>query len=160
MGFRRLSPRQSAYAADASISSSTLSTTSFHCTAMPVCKANILMIAIGCALVGIASVLVPNPALAAEFATSTVSQEYAIPAGRLSDVLAQFAATSSVPLSFDPQVLAGLRSNGLQGRYSVRDGFSLLLAGSGYELVDTGGGRYSLRQVIAESGAVMLAPVT
>lgn len=107
------------------------------------------MLALGCALAGLTStaVLMPGPAMAAEGANGASSREYAIPAGRLSDVLAQFAATAGVPLSFDPQMLRGLHSNGLQGRYSVSEGFSLLLAGSGHELTDTGGGVYSLRPV-------------
>lgn len=131
----------------------------FHGDAPPAPKASVLVFTIGCVLAG-AAVPAPGPAAAAESAASTASQEYAIPAGRLSDVLAQFAATSGVLLSFDPQMLAGLSSNGLQGHYSVRDGFSYLLAGSGYELVDMGGGRYSLRQMMAsDSDAITLAPV-
>lgn len=130
--------------------------------AAPTFKVKVLNLAIGCALAGLVSVavLAPSPALAAEPASSTASQEYAIPAGRLSDVLAQFAATSGVALSFDPQMLAGLRSNGLQGRYSVREGFDHLLASSGYQLVSAGSGGYSLHQVMTESGAMTLAPVT
>lgn len=130
--------------------------------AAPTFKVNVLNLAIGCALAGLVSVavLAPSPALAAEPANSAASQEYAIPAGRLSDVLAQFAATSGVALSFDPQMLAGLSSNGLQGRYSVREGFDQLLAGSGYQLVSAGSGGYSLHQVMTESGAMTLAPVT
>jgi iron complex outermembrane receptor protein len=102
---------------------------------------------IGCALAGV-SMFAPGFVQAAEAARGAVSREYAIPAGRLSDALAQFAATAGVPLSFDPQMLADLNSEGLQGRYSVREGFSRLLAGSAYELAELGGG-YSLRQAPA-----------
>ncbi|MCY1274939.1 Ferrichrome receptor FcuA [compost metagenome] len=132
------------------------------CDAAPTFKANVLVVAIGCALASLVSVavLAPSLALAAEPASSAASQEYAIPAGRLSDVLAQFAATSGVALSFDPQMLAGLRSSGLQGRYSVHEGFDRLLAGSGYQLVSTGSGGYSLHQVRTEGGAMTLVPVT
>lgn len=162
MGFRRLRLRQSACLADAAFSTIRPATGLRHAVA-PVCKANVLALAIGCSLAGFAcsAILMPSPVLATETLGSTASREYAIPAGRLSDVLAQFAATAGIPLSFDSQMLAGLQSHGLQGRYTAREGFTHLLAGSGYELVDTGGGRYSLRRRMAgDSGAVMLAPVT
>ncbi|MDR0439877.1 MAG: TonB-dependent receptor [Candidatus Accumulibacter sp.] len=94
---------------------------------------------------GLVSMLAPGPVRAAEAIGPAAGQEYAIPAGRLSDVLAQFAATAGVPLSFDPRMLTGLNSEGLRGRYGVREGFSRLLAGSAYEVVELGGGDYSLR---------------
>jgi iron complex outermembrane receptor protein len=146
MVFRRSRPQQPAYAAGLASSS----TARFHDDASPTFKANVLVFSIGCALAGLTGV-VPSPVLAAEPAGSASGRDYAISAGRLSDVLAEFAATSGVQLVFDPKILAGLRSNGLQGRYSVRAGFSHLLAGSGYETVDTGNGRYSLQQVITEN---------
>ncbi|WP_276817695.1 TonB-dependent siderophore receptor [Nitrosomonas europaea] len=102
----------------------------------------------------------PNSVMAAEALDNTAQRDYAIPAGRLGDALAQFAAASGVPLSFDPQMLSGLSSKGLQGRYSVRAGFSRLLAGSGYELVEAGNGGYSLRRMAAEGGSVTLPSLT
>jgi iron complex outermembrane receptor protein len=127
-------------------------------------KINVFIFAINCILAGLTgiAVLLPGPVLAAESLGSAASQEYAIPAGRLSDVLAQFAATSGVQLVFDPAMLADLRSNGLQGRYTVQEGFLLLLANSGYELVDTGGGSYSLRKAPAvgnPSGEAVVLPL-
>ncbi|MFA5631783.1 MAG: TonB-dependent siderophore receptor [Porticoccaceae bacterium] len=129
----------------------------------PAFKSRLLSVAIGCALgLGGVTALLPGAALAADTSSNSQAEvsarEYQIAGGRLSDVLAQFAAASGVMLSFDPQMLAGLNSDGLQGRYSVREGFSHLLAGSGYELVSTGSG-YSLRQVKSEGGAVMLGTV-
>jgi len=155
MVFRRLRPTRPAGATSRSIAP-------LRDDAAPTLKANVLAVAIGCALVGLtcAAVLAPSPALAAQTIDSPAQQDYAIPAGRLSEVLARFAATAGVPLSFDPQLLAGLRSDGLQGRYTVREGFALLLAGSGYELVDTGNGGYSLRQVASAGGEATLPAVT
>lgn len=111
----------------------------------PAFQIRALALAIGCALAGLTTtaLLSPGAALAAEPAAS---QAYAIPAGRLSDVLARFAATAGVQLVFDPQMLAGLNSPGLQGRYTVREGFTRLLAGSGHELVETGNDGYALRR--------------
>ncbi|HWK54124.1 MAG TPA: TonB-dependent receptor [Hyphomicrobiales bacterium] len=126
--------------------------------ALPGFRAKAFVLAVGCALASVA-VLAPSPILAAESVTGAASREYAVSAGRLSDVLAEFATLSGVQLIFDPRTLAGLSSNGLQGRYSVREGFAQLLAGSGYELVDTGDG-YSLRQVtVGTAGAITLPPV-
>ena len=98
----------------------------------------------------------PNPVLAAESISSTASRNYAISAGQLSDVLAQFAAASGVQLVFDPAMLTGLSSNGLQGSYTVREGFLRLLAGSGYGLVETGHGNYSLHRATAAGNTITL----
>lgn len=100
-------------------------------------------------------------ARAAEAASAPAGKAYAIGAGPLGDVLAQFAAAAGVPLSFDPAVLAGQRSSGLNGVYTVRDGFAHLLAGSGYALAEQGGGAYSLRKLPApEAGVTTLPAVT
>lgn len=131
--------------------------TDFRNDILLILRINTLAMTMACMLAGVIIVM-PNFATAAEAPDSMASQDYAIPAGSLSDVLAQFAATAGVQLVFDPAMLTGLHSSGLQGRYTVREGFSRLLAGSGYELVDTGGGGYSLRQVATESSAVTTLP--
>jgi outer membrane receptor for ferric coprogen and ferric-rhodotorulic acid len=116
-------------------------------------KTPILALVLACALAS--GLTAPVHAADAKPTTpAATARDYAIPAGRLGDALAQFAATAGVQLVFDPQLLAGLHSTGLQGRYTVREGFSRLLAGSGYELEDAGQGGYALRQ-----RAVELAPV-
>ncbi len=107
---------------------------------IPRFPASALALAIGCALAG-------PPAQAAEPAARAASRGYAIAGGKLGDVLAEFAALSGVQLVFDPQTLAGRGSHGLQGAYGVREGFVRLLDGSGYEAVESGPGRYSLRAV-------------
>lgn len=107
-----------------------------------------LSLAIGTTLVSlIASTTVALPAHAAEAVDSTARKNYTVPAGKLGDALAHFAAAAGVPLSFDPAVLADQRSNGLQGNFTVKEGFGRLLAGSGFEVVDTGSGAYSLRKI-------------
>lgn len=137
------------------------STTVVRGEASPTCRPHLLAFAIGCALTGLAgaAALAPGHALAAE-STSAASREYTIPAGSLSDALAQFAAASGVQLVFDPRMLDGLSSNGLQGSYSVHEGFERLLAGSGYQLVSTGNGGYSLHQAASDDGAMTLGPMT
>src|SRR5690606_13402708 len=88
------------------------------------------------------------------------AQRYAIPGGTLGDVLAQFAAQAGVKLSFDPALLAGQRSNGLQGSYSVNEGFARILSGSGYELAALGNGAYTLRKSPSSGSATTLPAVT
>lgn len=107
------------------------------------------------------------PALAAEPAADT-ARPYAIPGGALSDVLASFAASAGVQLVYEPGTLGGLRSPGLQGRYTPQAGFAQLLRGSGYEVLSQGSGAYLLRKAAAAAqpgaggaeGNATLAPVT
>ncbi|NMG67285.1 TonB-dependent siderophore receptor [Azoarcus indigens] len=108
---------------------------------------------------GLAAAALAPQALAAEPAAA--ARSYQIAAGPLGDVLAQFAAQTGVRLSFDPALVAGLRSPGLQGSYGVGEGFARILAGSGYELADLGGGAYTLRKAPPPPGReTTLAPVT
>ncbi|WP_350283843.1 secretin and TonB N-terminal domain-containing protein, partial [Nitrosomonas sp.] len=131
------------------------------CSTLLIFKTNAFVLVITCMLASLTgAVIIPNAAMAAEALDNTAQREYAISAGRLGDALAQFAAVTGVPLSFDPQMLSGLSSKGLQGRYTVRAGFSRLLAGSGYELVEAGNGGYSLRRIAAASGTVTLPQMT
>lgn len=85
---------------------------------------------------------------------------YAISPGLLSDVLAQFAAAAGVALSFDPTPLGTRKSEGLQGSYSIEEGFRKLLHGTGFKLTDTGNGAYSLisTQSGSDGSAVMTLP--
>lgn len=78
--------------------------------------------------------LVPvvQPALAQPAQQSEAGQLYNIPPGPLGAVLSRFAGISGVVLSFDPVLLAGKNSPGLQGRYGVEEGFAILLKDSGY----------------------------
>lgn len=98
-------------------------------------------------------------ALAAEPAAGATA--HAIAAGPLSDVLAQYAAATGVQLVFEQATLAGLRSDGLQGRYTESEGFARLLRGSGYEVVRQGQSTYVLRKSAAPAqSAIALDAVT
>ncbi|OZI45777.1 TonB-dependent receptor [Bordetella genomosp. 5] len=92
-------------------------------------------------------------------AASAARQAYHVPAGSLGQALARFAAATGTPLSFDPAVVAGRRSAGLDGVYGVQDGFAALLAGSGFVLAPSGSG-YTLRPVPREGEAAVLPTVT
>lgn len=60
--------------------------------------------------------------------------EYNVAAGTLTQALNQFALQSGVKVSVDSQKLAGLYSPGLQGKYSVLDGFAKLLKNTPYQI--------------------------
>ena len=98
---------------------------------------------------GTLAIVAAAPVHAAEPAVEGRARDYAIAAGALADVLAQFAAVSGVQLVFDPALLAGQRSPGLRGRVSMREGFDRLLQGSGFGWAPQGDGIYALRALPA-----------
>ena len=91
------------------------------------------------------AVLMPaHSVMAADAVPNNGARSYAIAPGPLGDVLAQFAAMSGVPLSFNAKMLNDRSSPGLQGSYTTPAGFALLLQGSGYTLQSAGGNGYTL----------------
>nr|WP_315252725.1 TonB-dependent receptor [uncultured Duganella sp.] len=78
---------------------------------------------------------------------------YHIAAGSLEDALNRFGRASGIMLSFVPDLTAGLRSDGLQGQYSVDDGLGKLLSGSGLEAVRQPNGSYLLRRAAGATPA-------
>lgn len=97
------------------------------------------------ALVVMLTAAMPLSAQTAEPAT-VVRKGYTIPAGSLEESLSAFAAAAGVPLSFDPALVAGKQSKGLQGNFSAQEGLNRLLDGSGLELLPRSGGGYTLRR--------------
>ncbi|MND70631.1 Ferrichrome receptor FcuA precursor [compost metagenome] len=107
------------------------------------------------------STLAPvHTVMAADAMESTATRNYSIAPGPLGDVLAQFAAMSGVPLSFDAKLLNDRTSPGLQGSYSVQSGFAQLLQGSGYTLQSTGGNGYTLAPLMSDDQALELGATT
>lgn len=86
------------------------------------------------------------------------ARDYAIAPGPLGDVLARYAAASGVQLVYQSADLAGRRSAGISGSYTVEQGFAVLLAGSGFELQQAGAGRYVLVRPQAQGSAGAAAP--
>lgn len=76
----------------------------------------------------------------AETASQSESRQYNIAAGNLDQALNRFASAAGILLSVDAQMTAGKRSPGLQGRYPVAEGLQRLLAGSGLQAQQAGGG--------------------
>jgi iron complex outermembrane recepter protein len=107
--------------------------------------------AISVALCGF--ILAASPALVLADSVKTISekQRYQLAAGPLGHVLAEFAALTGTRLSFDPALVAHLQSKGLQGNYTVNEGFEALLKGSDFVLEDKGGQQYSLKKAASVS---------
>ena len=82
---------------------------------------------------------------AAEITAST-QKNVNIAAGPLGRTLSIFATTHDVLLSFDPILTEGKSSNGLQGSYSLQQGFSILLNGSGLEATRQPNGSFLLKK--------------
>lgn len=78
---------------------------------------------------------------------ASATQRYAIAAGPLDNALSQFASAANVILSFSPQQTAQLRTQGLAGSYSIEQGFSILLQGSGLQADPQAVGSYILQPV-------------
>lgn len=90
---------------------------------------------------------------------SQAERRYDVAPGPLATALNQYVQAAGVLISFDAGALEGLRSPGVQGSYSVAEGFRQVLRGSGFEAVATGPGRYGLRAAPAGQ-ARMLEEVT
>ncbi|CAA0119645.1 TonB-dependent siderophore receptor [Zhongshania aliphaticivorans] len=77
--------------------------------------------------------------------TATTIKSFNINAGPLSQVLSQFAGAAGVALSFDASLFVNQVSSGIEGSYSVEQGFALLLAGSGQTAARQSNGDYVLK---------------
>jgi iron complex outermembrane recepter protein len=92
-------------------------------------------------------VMTRNGAAQAADTSTAARQPYQIGAGSLGEVLSRFAALSGMRISFDPALVAGRRSAGLQGSYTTAEGVARLLDGSDLELLSLGDGNFSLRKI-------------
>ncbi|WP_235263694.1 TonB-dependent siderophore receptor [Nitrincola sp. A-D6] len=102
--------------------------------------------------------------------THTATQpvkHFAIPAGSLSQVLSQFAGAAGIAISFDAAEFSNRSSSGLQGNYSVEQGFAVLLAGTGQMAVRKANGDYVLQgnsattlPAVTVSGRAMMSAST
>lgn len=85
---------------------------------------------------------------------------YDIPAGPLAPALRSLASTAGVPLTFTADQADGRHTAGLKGRYTPRDAFSALLAGTGLAAVMLSNGGYVLKTAPGEAPAATLPAVT
>ena len=73
------------------------------------------------------------------------ARHYRIPAGPLAPALNRFALEAGVVMYFDPALASGKTTGGLDGAYTVREGFVALLRGTGLEVRAEEPGGYTLR---------------
>lgn len=78
-------------------------------------------------------------------ASTRAGQSYRVPAGPLSQVLNQFAAQAGIALSFDAGQIGDLASPGLNGHYTVKQGFDQLLSGTGQTAQRQSNGDYVIK---------------
>lgn len=97
----------------------------------------------------LASALVASPTAMAD--SSDTKRNYHISSGSLSHALSEFAGSAGILLSVDARLTDGKTSKGLEGEYTVEEGFKKLLAGSG--LIYTLSNDNSVAIKVAESGS-------
>jgi iron complex outermembrane recepter protein len=113
----------------------------------------------GLALAGIAIVPTtfaadaPNAA-DSNAATAAAKQAYSVPAGSLGGALSDFASQAGVGVQIDARLVEGLRTQGLNGTYTVRAGFAALLSGTNLEASESSAGVYLVRPRPASDGVV------
>ena len=107
----------------------------------------------GAGLSAAPAVLAPCAAQAQSVQARTAS--YRIPAGPLAEALPRFADAAGVTVLFDAALLGARGTDGLNGSYSVSEGFARLLAGSGLAARERSAGVY----VLVPHGVTNLDPV-
>ena len=81
-------------------------------------------------------------------ADTAEKRQYHVDGGSLSHVLSQFAGSAGILLSADARLTDGKQSEGLEGNYTVAEGFQKLLAGTG--LVQTATDEHTVTLKVAE----------
>jgi len=94
------------------------------------------------------------------WADEPARRSYQVPAASLGAALTQFADQAGVSLSLDPALIDGRQSNGLSGNYSVDEGFTQLLRGSGLQLLPVGEGAFTLMSAPQAGGALEIDPTS
>ncbi|GLO39154.1 TonB-dependent receptor [Pseudomonas putida] len=94
------------------------------------------------------------------WADEPARRSYQVPAASLGAALTQFADQAGVSLSLDPLLVNGRQSKGLSGSYSVDEGFTQLLRGSGLQLLPVGEGAFTLMPATQAGGALEIAPTS
>ncbi|MCK9815269.1 TonB-dependent receptor [Pseudomonas chlororaphis] len=96
---------------------------------------------------------------AAQACAAAQVKQYQVEGGALGSVLSRFAGEAGVVLSFDAGLTAGKQSPGLNGTYSVEQGFARLLAGSELMALGNADGSFGLIPVSSGS-ALTLGPTS
>ncbi|MCY1207777.1 Vitamin B12 transporter BtuB [compost metagenome] len=110
------------------------------------------------ALTALSGALLPAAGAWAQASEQAQARGYRIPAGPLAEALPRFADSAGVTVLFDAALVGQRRTAGLDGVYSVSEGFSRLLAGSGLGARERSARVYVL-EAQAPAGVTQLAPV-
>ena len=132
-----------------------LSTTpNYASSASSTCRRSVAALAVSQALwllaAGGTAVLAP-----AAQAANAARLPLAIPAGTLEQVLVRFGQETGTMISYQAAALAGKRSAGLAGSYSVPEALDAIVAGSGLRAVPQANGGYVLDVAPADGGQTM-----
>ncbi len=87
------------------------------------------------------------------------ARHYRIPAGPLAPALNRFALEAGVVMYFDPALASGKTTAGLDGVYTVREGFAALLRGTSLEVRAEARGGYTVRAGDPDSDGRRLSEV-
>ena len=97
-------------------------------------------------LLGLSVVMFVDVASAETTTASEFKKVYKIGAGPLGNALTSFASQSGVVLSFDPSLTEDKQTVGLDGAYSLQEGFDALLQNSDLAVVRGNGSGYLLKK--------------
>jgi outer membrane receptor for ferric coprogen and ferric-rhodotorulic acid len=93
----------------------------------------------------VAGAVLPVHDVMAQQSAASSRQAYQIAAGALGEALADFGSRAGVTVQFSSALVDGRRTTGLNGNFSVQEGFARLLSGTGLEVVEHSQGTYILR---------------
>lgn len=88
----------------------------------------------------------------------SAERSYSVPSSSLGEALSRFASQAGVSLSVDPALVSGRSSPGLNGTYSVDEGFTRLLQGSGLRLQPVGDSAYTIAPAADSADTLEIAP--
>ncbi|MCE7917316.1 MAG: TonB-dependent receptor, partial [Nitrosomonas sp. PRO5] len=111
-------------------------------TLFPVCKSYAFITRLVFLILGTALILSAIPVQAQSEAGR---QTYAIPAGTLKSVLVSFGQANGVMISYTESEIAGKRSSGIHGSFTVLEALNVLLTGTGLEASKRVEGGFTLR---------------
>ncbi|OLS60877.1 TonB-dependent siderophore receptor [Pseudomonas putida] len=99
-----------------------------------------LALALRLALLGATLGSASQPLFAADSSSQQQTRSYRIAAGSLDSVLGAFGQQAGVMIGVDSALTAGLRSDGLDGEYSVSEGLARILVATRLQAISDGAG--------------------
>jgi len=109
--------------------------------------------------------MLPPPAYAQPATPQTDSGhqaqiDFSIPAGSLGTAIGQFGLQAGIPIRADAELIQGLTTPGLEGRYTPTAGLQRLLSGSRLEAIPSPQGGFILQSIRTQAGMQTLDTIT